>query len=133
MAKEKLTVDQIVAVLEQTKGLPAVTAERLGCSVSTLYNYAGRYARVKEAMQHQKEKRLDIAEGQLWTLINAGNLTAIIFYLKTQGKARGYVENLRVEVGGEDLDAAIENELARLAGRGDKPDKLRKKEEEADT
>lgn len=112
---QKLEPAQIVTVLEQTKGLPALAAERLGCSVSTLYNYADRYPEVKEAMTHQREKRLDIAEGQLWTMINAGNLAATIFYLKCHGRSRGYIERQNIEVTAEDLDSAIAKELERLA------------------
>jgi len=118
VAVQRYTAEQVVAALNETKGLPAVAAEKLGCTVSTIYNYAKRYETVRAALTHQKEKRLDIAEGQLWSLINAGNITAIIFYLKTQGKHRGYVERQEVKVSGEDIDAAIENELARLATRG---------------
>lgn len=118
MAKQRYTIEQVVTALNETKGLPAVAAEKLGCTASTIYNYAKRYEAVREALTHQKEKRLDITEGQLWSLINAGNVTAIIFYLKTQGKHRGYVERQEIQVSGEDIDAAIESELARLAGRG---------------
>jgi len=117
VGKQKFTAEQVAQALEANKGLAAVAAEQLGCTVSTVYNYANRYERVREVLAHQKEKRLDIAEGQLWQLINMGNVAAIIFYLKTQGKRRGYTERHEVQVSGEDIDAAIEQELARLAGQ----------------
>ena len=47
-----------------------------------------------------KEVRVDIAESALDKLIAEGNPTAIIFFLKTLGKSRGYVE--RQEVTGAD-------------------------------
>jgi hypothetical protein len=39
---------------------------------------------------------LDFAESKLHKLIDGGNATAIIFYLKTKGKGRGYVERQEV-------------------------------------
>lgn len=46
-----------------------------------------------------KEAQLDLAESALKKQIVNGNTTAIIFYLKTQAKDRGYVE--RMETTGE--------------------------------
>ena len=43
---------------------------------------------------------IDVTEGRLYQEINAGNITAIIFFLKTQAKHRGYVE--RQEFTGKD-------------------------------
>ena len=43
-------------------------------------------------MAEARESALDEAESELMKLIRAGNLTAIIFFLKTQGKSRGYSE-----------------------------------------
>ena len=39
-----------------------------------------------------RESSVDLAESKLIEAIKNGNLTAIIFFLKTQGKSRGYVE-----------------------------------------
>lgn len=55
---------------------------------------------------------LDMAEGKLLKLINEGNLSAIIFYLKCKGKGRGYVE--RQELTGRDggpLQAQVETKI----------------------
>jgi hypothetical protein len=46
---------------------------------------------------------VDVAESKLMAKIDAGDTTAIIFFLKTQGKGRGYVE--RQEVTGAEGNA----------------------------
>ena len=56
----------------------------------------GAEKQIKEAIQEAKESMLDFTENKLFTQIKEGNLTAIIFYLKTQGKARGYIEKQEI-------------------------------------
>jgi hypothetical protein len=63
-------------------------------------NYIERFPDVAEAVKHQKEGMLDVAEGKLYSAINKGEAWAICFFLKTQGKARKYSE--RLEVTGQD-------------------------------
>lgn len=46
----------------------------------------------REAVRDIQEGLIDYAESQLMQQITAGNTTATIFYLKTKGKERGYVE-----------------------------------------
>ena len=55
---------------------------------------------LEDAVQEGRNRRLDFAESMLDKGMQEGNMTAIIFYLKTQGKSRGYVE--RQEVTGAD-------------------------------
>lgn len=45
-----------------------------------------------------KESLIDRAEGVLHGLISEGNVPAVLFFLKTQGKKRGYVERTETDV-----------------------------------
>ena len=47
---------------------------------------------------HINEQQLDFAESTLFQQMKAGNTTATIFFLKTKGRKRGYVEKHDVEV-----------------------------------
>jgi len=46
------------------------------------------------------ETSLDIAEAKLHSKIREGNMTAIIFFLKCKGQARGYIERQHVQMSG---------------------------------
>ena len=52
---------------------------------------------------------LDFAESQLHKQIQAGNTTATIFYLKTKGKGRGYIE--RTEYTGKDGESLSQQNI----------------------
>ena len=101
MAKtQQYTAQQVADALAQAKGFVSVAARNLGCADQTVRNYIERYTVCKQAVLDARESMIDIAEGRLYQNINAGDNTAIIFFLKTQGKQRGYIE--RNEVTGSD-------------------------------
>jgi len=77
-----------------------MAARLLNCTRNTVYRYIENYATVKAAYEEQRETLIDFTEDQLFKQVKAGNITAIIFTLKTIGKHRGYVE--RQEVTGKD-------------------------------
>lgn len=98
-AKREQTALRIIKALTECKGMLTIAAPKAGVSYRTIERYVKDFPSVAAAMQEAKETMLDFAEAKLFTKINSGNMTAIIFYLKTQGKARGYVE--RQELTGE--------------------------------
>src|SRR3990167_6210629 len=100
-----ITADQAVKAITGSKGFVTVIAKRLNVSPRHVYRVIDKYATAQEALETEREGMKDFAEGKLFEKINAGDTTALIFYLKTQAKDRGYVE--RQEVAGAGKDGAI--------------------------
>jgi len=101
--KPKLKLQHVEDALRQAGGIISTAAKILetaygSCTPRTVRNYVKRHPRLAEVIEETVELNLDTAESQLMSLIANGNLGAVIFYLKTKGKARGYVE--RVEATG---------------------------------
>ena len=66
-----------------------------------MYYWIEEDKELQEAQQSAKESNIDFAEGQLKKLIQQENPTAILFYLKTIGRNRGYIEKQEIEHQGE--------------------------------
>lgn len=66
-----------------------------------------------------KEEQIDLAESELRKLVKSGNITAVIFTLKTIGKERGYIERTETETYNmtpvDFAEQAIENERTKRA------------------
>ena len=88
----EFTKAQVENALTEANGFVTSAAKRLGCNPKTVYRYMERYPSLKEVLADAREDALDLAESKLMKAINEGNLTAIIFFLKTRGKSRGYSE-----------------------------------------
>lgn len=87
-----LKADQMIAAIKEAQGFVTKAADILGVSRNTFYTYLRKYKTVQQVLDDTREKRNEWVEGKLMKQINEDNLTAIIFYLKTQGKHLGYVE-----------------------------------------
>lgn len=92
MEQKRFTANEIVEAIRQERGFVSRAARRLGCSRMTVYRATEKYASVREAIEDAREDMKDTAEAKLYQQIDEGNTTALIFYLKTQAKDRGYVE-----------------------------------------
>jgi len=97
--KREQTAQRIIDAMDKAAGLLTVAAKNSGISYTTVNRYVHDFPSVAQAVHEAKERMLDFAEGKLYEKIKGGDNTCIIFYLKTQGKARGYIE--RHEVSGE--------------------------------
>lgn len=87
---ERYTITEVAIALVRAKGLRTVAGTILGCSEKTVRNYVKRHPELLEVIDDASEEMLDFAEARLMKMIDEGNLTAIIFYLKSKGQARGY-------------------------------------------
>ena len=100
--KRQQTAARIIKALKETQGLLTLAAPKAGVSYTTINRYVADFPSVKEAAIEAHERMLDFAEGKLYTKIKAGDNTCIIFYLKTQGKGRGYIERQDIQLSGKD-------------------------------
>jgi len=91
---------EVAAAIRKNNGMLAAAARELGVSRQTVYNYIEKYVTVREARDEARDSLLDMTEGKLFAAIQGGNVTAIMFALKTIGKERGYVERQQHELSG---------------------------------
>ena len=104
--------EQFLEALEKSMGIMSQAAKKIGVDRTTPYKWMREDeeydARVKELLNVS----LDFVEGKLFEAIDKNNITGIIFYLKTKGKQRGYVE--RHELAGvDDKELKVEIEVIR--------------------
>ena len=92
----KFTHAQIEEALRQGAGVYTVAALRLKCAPNTVKNYVERSAKLKAVCEEIVEMNLDVAESKLLAALSEGNLQAVMFFLRTKGRARGYGDKLEV-------------------------------------
>ena len=97
--KREETCARIIKAVGESNGLLTVAAARAGVGLTTVNRYVAEFPSVHQAVIDAKCKMVDFAESKLYQKIKGGDNACIIFYLKCQGKSRGYVE--RQEVTGE--------------------------------
>lgn len=98
--KQRYTAQQVIAALQETKGMIFLAAKRLGCDPETIANYCKRYPTVQAAKDAERGEMVDTAELKLWQSIQNGEAWGIAYCLSRLGKDRGYVE--RTEQTGKD-------------------------------
>lgn len=93
----KITNEKIIQVYEKKGCNVSATCNALGISRNALYVWRRKDKKLDEMMKDAEESIIDFAESKLIESINDGNMTAIIFFLKTKGRNRGYVERQEVD------------------------------------
>jgi hypothetical protein len=88
----------LLDALERSLGIVSTACEKVGVDRKTHYNWLKDDAEYKDAVRAIEERTIDFAESHLHALIKDKNPAATIFFLKTKGKNRGYVERQEIEV-----------------------------------
>ena len=115
----RYTAAQFITAIPGTGGIITSIAKKIGCEWHTAKRYITKYPTIAQAYNDEANAVLDMAEVEMIKAMKDGELSALKFYLKTKGKHRGYVERQEHRIVNEDeLDRAIEREMAKLAGSG---------------
>jgi len=108
--KMQYTKAQFEKAIEGSGGIITQIAKKVGCARQTAYNCIEKFE-LQNAVKAEAETILDLAETKLVQNINNNDNTAIIFYLKTKGKNRGYVERQEIKAELEAVDYKEKLEL----------------------
>ena len=82
----------MIQALEKSLGVVTTAARQVGIERTTHYVWMKEDEEYKQAVQSIEDIALDFVETKLHTLIQNEDTAATIFYLKTKGKKRGYIE-----------------------------------------
>ena len=84
--------------MEKSLGVVTSACKSVGVGRTTHYLWMDTDPEYKAAVEELSGVAIDFAESQLHKQIKEGNSTATIFFLKTKGKKRGYIERQEVDV-----------------------------------
>lgn len=89
---------KFLAALAKSLGIVTTAAKLCGLNYGTHRNYKRDDMEYRRAVEEIDEMVLDYGESKLLELIKDKNVAAVIFFLKTKGKKRGYIEQPGYEV-----------------------------------
>jgi len=106
--KIEQTKKALIEALEKSLGVVTTACKQVGIGRTTFYDYINKDDDFAKQVADIQNIALDFAESQLHKQIQDGNTSATIFYLKTKGKKRGYVERNEVILDGAVKSTIIE-------------------------
>jgi hypothetical protein len=86
----------MIEALRKSLGIVTTACLNVGIERSTHYDWLKLDSDYKAKVEALDDVVLDFAESQLHKSINNGSDTATIFFLKTKGKKRGYIEKQEI-------------------------------------
>ena len=108
--KPKFTENEMAGALGKAGTITGASL-MLGCTRGTVYEYIKKFPELENAIKDAREMFCDVAETALFKNLKKGQAASVHFYLRTQGKGRGYTE--RTELTGRDGHAIdITNQAA---------------------
>jgi len=94
----------ILEALESSLGVVTSACKKVGIGRTIFYEWLKVDEEFLKKVKDIDNVALDFAESQLHQQIKSGNSTSTIFYLKTKGKKRGYIERMETENLNKNID-----------------------------
>jgi len=91
----KFNREEVIKAIENSSGFISSIAVTLKCDWHTAKKFIEKY-QLEYMLTDKTEAVTDEVEGCLLKKIREGDTTAMIFYLKTKGRNRGYSEKIEI-------------------------------------
>lgn len=95
---KNIPIEKIIQIYEKKGCNITATCTALGISRKTFYEWKEKKKKLAEGLEAAEEAIIDFAESKLVEHINNDDVQALIFFLRTKGKKRGYVEKSETDV-----------------------------------
>jgi hypothetical protein len=89
-ARAPLTISVVDEALKKCFGNMAAAARMLGVERTTIFRFVKKHPELNQCLETVRETMLDNAVSSLQKAVIDGESWAVCFYLKTQGKSRGF-------------------------------------------
>ena len=90
--------ESLLKALESSLGIVTVACKSADVPRSTYYKWLNEDEEFAKQVKEIENIALDFGESQLHKQIGNGSTSATIFFLKTKGKRRGYVEKSELDI-----------------------------------
>lgn len=112
----------VLDAYDKSLGNVSVACQTAGISRQTFYMWKHEDEAFAERVNEIDESQIDFAETMLKKNIREGKETSLIFYLKTKGKERGYIEKSEQEITGKGGKSLIEPIIIEVIDNREKVD-----------
>ncbi len=89
---------KVLEQLEKSLGVVTIACKNAGVDRSQFYVWLQKDKDFAKAVEDMNNIALDFAESSLHKQIQGGVPSSTIFYLKTRGRERGYIERTETEI-----------------------------------
>jgi hypothetical protein len=90
--------EALLQALEKSLGVVTTACKQLEISRATYYRWLSEDEEFSKSAKDIQDVALDFVESKLFEQIQESSTAATIFYLKTKGKKRGYVERSELDL-----------------------------------
>ena len=98
MNKTEHSKKALLEALEKSLGVVTTACKKAEVGRTTFYKWLESDEQFKKDVEEISNTALDFVESKLFEQIEDGSTSAAIFYLKTKGKKRGYIEKQELDL-----------------------------------